>query len=381
MTPLVSVVIPCYNYGHLIPEAINSVLAQTFTDYEIIVVDGGSTDNTRAVVEQYGALVSYIYAPSPSVNNSRNIGIRAARGQYIAFLDADDAWLPEKLALQVPVIEANPHVGLVYCAIYFFESGTGTIISHFNPSRFVRGKVIRKLYMDQFVGGATPLIRREVFDKVGFFAEERATSDDWEMWLRISAEYEFDFVPQHLALYRIHTSILSSALSNYEAREREMMAFFVTAAERYPDLIGDLMNLRLSTYQSYFGWRLFSRGEVVAGRSRLLNAIRYCPRHNRAYFLLALTYLTFLIPESNFLHSELCYAHGKYYLFSLKLEQARHCFLKSILTNPLARPQPYIGFLMTFAGKRLVRAFRQRTQADFYPMTPPPGDRLAISQW
>lgn len=381
MIPLVSVIIPCYNYGHLLSEAIVSVLAQTFSDYEIIVVDGGSTDNTRMVAESYGGPVRYIYAPSPSANNSRNVGIRAARGQYIAFLDADDKWLPEKLELQVALIATKPQVGLVYAGMYMFESRTGAIISHINLGRLKRGRVLRLLYLDQFVSSATPLIRREVFERVGFFAEDRATSDDWEMWLRIAVEYDFDFVPQHLALYRIHASVLSSALANYEAREQEMMAFFVTAAERYPDLIGDLKALRLATYQEYFGWRLFSRGDVVAGRRRLQNAIHIYPYRLHPYLLLALTYLAGLIPSVQFQYSELSYAHGKYYLFGLQLKKARGYFLKAILTNPLARPQPYIGLLMTFGGEGLARAFRRRNRAEFYPMTPPPGDSLAVSQW
>ncbi len=380
MSPLVSVIIPTFNYAHYLLEAIQSVLVQTLTDYEIIVVDGGSTDSTRSVAAQFEDRVRYLYKPSPSPNNSRNEGIRAAQGRYVAFLDADDKWLPDKLTLQVPLFEANPSVGLVYATVISFESTTGALINHFPVSRCRRGNVLHDLYLDQFVSSPTPLIRREVFDQVGLFAENRKYTDDWEMWLRIAARYEFDFVPQPLALYRLHPSASSLKTASYTARIEEMLDFFEVAAEHYPEL-RCLKALRRSTFLEWMGWRLVTRSQISIGRRHLWNAIRAMPTRVKPYLLLALSYLGGRATFANFQDSELAYVRGKYHLFNLHLAQARKSFWQAICLGPFYRAQSYLGLLLTFCGRRIVQQVRQRSRVEYFVGSPAPGDSLSLTQW
>src|SRR5918996_212462 len=127
MSSKVSVVIPTYNYGRYLPEAVESVLHQTFPDLEVIVVDDGSTDDTRELIGRFGDKVCYIYQRNQGLPAARNTGIRAARGEYVGFLDSDDLWLPGKLALQVPRLDSRQAVGLVYADALFFSDETQAV--------------------------------------------------------------------------------------------------------------------------------------------------------------------------------------------------------------------------------------------------------------
>ncbi len=206
MPPGVSVVIPACNAGQFIAEAIDSVLAQTFTDFEVIVVDDGSTDDTREVVARFtDPRLRYVYQDHAGVSAARNAGIRRAQGRYIAFLDADDWWLPEKLALQVQLLESRPEVGLVYCGAYRVRNGR--IISKFR-ARY-RGDVFEPLLVrgnEKVMAGSASavIIRKECLEQVGGFDEDCFAAEDWEMWLRLAAQYEFDCVPDCLVAVRFH---------------------------------------------------------------------------------------------------------------------------------------------------------------------------------
>ena len=379
--PLVTVIIPTYNYAHFLPEAIQSVLSQTFTDYEIIVVDDGSTDNTRSVVAQFDERVRYVYQENSGPNVARNAGIRESQGRYIAFLDADDKWLPDKLTLQVPLLEANQLVGLVYAGMYLFDSETDAVIGYHPLERCQRGQVLRQLYLDQFVPAPTPVVRREVFDSVGSFDEHRVTSDDWDLWLRIASVYWFDFVPKPLALYRVHPSVHSTIFSDYEVREREMLAFFMAMAERYRTELGDLRNLRLSTYEEDLGWRLIQRGNRDAGRRRILQAIHWFPFRLRPYALLAASFLPRGSSPESYRLSRLEYALGKQSLFDIKLKEARRHFLLAIRTHPWQNAKAYMGLLLSLTGRRFVHWVRQRHGVEFYCNSPAISRNLTFEQW
>ena len=121
-TPLVSVIVPAYNNAHFLPAAIDSILNQTFDNFELIVVDDGSTDNTQAVLAGFGDRLRYVRKANGGPSSARNLGIQMARGQLIAFQDADDLWLPEKLALQVAYFHLHPEVGVVFTDAVRFDA-------------------------------------------------------------------------------------------------------------------------------------------------------------------------------------------------------------------------------------------------------------------
>lgn len=168
MSIKVSVIIPTYNRAEFISDAIESVLNQTFEDYEIIIVDDGSTDNTKQIVQSYTSKVKYYYQEQSGVSSARNYGIKAATGEYIAFLDSDDQFLPQKLEKQVEVLENNPRIGIVYSPhiIWHPESDEKKV----SRTRFLSGFQPRKM-LDMCMSGPftvpTVMIPKRVFDEVG----------------------------------------------------------------------------------------------------------------------------------------------------------------------------------------------------------------------
>lgn len=210
--PIISVITPAYNCEKTIAFTIDSVLAQTFKNFELIIVDDGSTDNTSRIVSQYSdQRIVHIYQENKERAEARNRGIKIARGQYIAFLDSDDTWTPNKLTKQVFILEHNLDFGMVYCRTNFFNNSVGRTSKVFSKSeRLYRGKqCLPRLLKDNFIFSPTPLIRKSVFDKVGLFKTSFIPIEDWEMWTRISAEYIIDYIDEPLANYRIHPKFTS----------------------------------------------------------------------------------------------------------------------------------------------------------------------------
>jgi glycosyltransferase involved in cell wall biosynthesis len=203
LQPLVSVVIPNYNCGRFLVEALDSVFAQTYPAVEIIVVDDGSTDESRDVLRRYAGRVRVVEEANQGVSAARNYGIRESRGELVAFLDADDLWHPEKLAKQVPLFD-NPAVGLVHCAVQYVDEQNRPLGTNFTGRR---GRVLRPIALLQgtvvLAGGSTAVVRRACFDEVGMFDAGLSTAADWDMWRRIACVYEIDVVREPLMRYRL----------------------------------------------------------------------------------------------------------------------------------------------------------------------------------
>jgi glycosyltransferase involved in cell wall biosynthesis len=211
--PEVSIITATYNYGHFLGEAISSVLAQTYQDFELIIVNDGSTDNTRQVVwNQDIEKIKYIYQPNRGVAAALNTGILASRGRLIAFLDADDLWLPQKLELQIAALAASPETSLIYCDMsYFGDKDPALPGTFFQSFRWQppRGYVIDQL-AERFFGHATVLLmKREIFDRVGLFDENLKTCEDYDLLFRIAPFFKFEALPVPLAKYRFHARQLT----------------------------------------------------------------------------------------------------------------------------------------------------------------------------
>jgi glycosyltransferase involved in cell wall biosynthesis len=203
MRPLVSVIIPTHNRARLLTEALDSVYAQEgqrdLFDLEVVVVDDASTDDTPAIVARYPA--RYIRHPvnrgTGGVN--RNTGIEASRGEYVAFLDDDDIWLPHKLRIQVPLLQSNPAAGLAFSSfIAVLDNKDTDLWSQDAPS----GYVFEKLLAHNFIGCLTVVVRRTALSKTGYFAEDVPGIEDYDLWLRLAYHFPFIFVPTALAVYR-----------------------------------------------------------------------------------------------------------------------------------------------------------------------------------
>ncbi|HEX5105760.1 MAG TPA: glycosyltransferase [Pirellulaceae bacterium] len=198
--PLVSVVIPTYNYGHLVGEAVQSVLAQNYSMVEIIVVDDGSTDDTREQLARFEGRIRYHYQPNAGLSAARNTGIGLAKGQLIALLDSDDAFHPQKLAIQETYLAANPDVGLVATTsfsgepIRWQEIPAGDV-----PDRRVR---LEDVVLKSRFAPSSVLVRRECLDWAGPFDPELKSVEDREMWIRIATHDRMALIDLPLTWYR-----------------------------------------------------------------------------------------------------------------------------------------------------------------------------------
>jgi len=237
--PAVSVIIPTYNRADFLCSAIQSVLDQTFRDFELIVVDDGSRDNTREAVEGFtDPRIRYVYQENKGISGARNTGIRNANATYIAFLDSDDLWLPQLLEVEIPILNTNQDVGLVYARAQSMDwSGEmlkGRIVGA--PQRYPDGTLKSLLYGD-FVCTITVVARRESLERAGWFDETLTTSVDWDMWLRMSLVCRFQFVDEVLACIRSHSGRITNARSGRLAwwcRDRVRVLDKVYAQTRLP---------------------------------------------------------------------------------------------------------------------------------------------------
>lgn len=206
-SPKVSVIIPTHNRAHLIGRSIQSVLNQTYQDFEIIVVDDGSTDNTREVIKEFQRKDKRINYTKHDKNKggsaARNTGIKASRGEYIAFQDSDDEWLPEKLEKQIEVFKKEPaEVGIVYSDMWRITKNEKRYF--YSPKIMPKDKIIYEQALDYGVsniGIQTSLIKKEVFDKAGMFDEKFPRFIDLEFFIRLSKHYYFFHIEEPLVNY------------------------------------------------------------------------------------------------------------------------------------------------------------------------------------
>ena len=229
----VSVVIPCYNARRYIDATLRSVAAQQWPDVEVIVVDDGSTDGSAQHVEAHHPAVRLLRQPNQGVAAARNAGISAARSHWIAFLDADDLWLPGKLAAQFELLGRSPGSRMAYSAWHVWTSQEPTPDAHelaeFERQRSARswdgpsGWIYPQLLLDCEVWTTTVLAERSLLDELGGFDAGLRIGEDYDLWLRASRLTTIVRVPQPLALYRMHPSSITKAAPpiNYQAQVLE----------------------------------------------------------------------------------------------------------------------------------------------------------------
>jgi glycosyltransferase involved in cell wall biosynthesis len=208
LAPLVSVVIPTFDRAACLGRAVDSVLAQTFTNFELIVVDDGSTDGTAGLLEAYGERLRCIRQHNRGVSAARNSGIRSARGTYIALLDSDDAWLPQKLEQQAAYFQAHPQAALCQTEEIWVRNG-----KRVNPKtrhRKFSGLIFEKTLPLCLVSPSAVMMRKSLFDEVGLFDETLPACEDYDLWLRITWKYPVFLIPTALIVkYGGHADQLS----------------------------------------------------------------------------------------------------------------------------------------------------------------------------
>jgi glycosyltransferase involved in cell wall biosynthesis len=283
--PKVSVIIPTHNRARYLHRAIQSVLDQTFRDLEIIVVDDASSDETPRIVRAFrDERIRYFrHNANQGEAGSRNTGVQNSIGQYVAFLDDDDAWLPQKLAAQVELLEtSSSKVGAVYTSFLKVDGPTGKVLGSWNAEK--RGNVFRDLSEENWIGiPSTVVLRRQCFDTVGLFDEKVEFGLDYDMWVRVAQFYEFEYLEEPLVLRSINHNRLSTdyelVLKGAESKLKKYAQFFSLNKKAYSRRF-----LQLGVLYCY-------NGRVRNGRAALFKAIRLNPLEMRNYYNMALSLL------------------------------------------------------------------------------------------
>lgn len=267
--PLISVAIPVYNGEATIRETIESVLNQTFSDFELIVINDGSQDSTLDIVSSIRDPRLKVFSyPNAGLSASRNRGIDHASGEFISFLDADDLWTPDKLEAQLKALQANPQAAVAY-------SWTNSIDE---SGKYLRrgchvtatGDVYEQLLVRNFLeNGSNPLIRRQALTAVGKFDESVNAAADRDMYLRLASRYHFVAVPSPQILYRVSANSMSS---NVLTQEKASLQVIERAFKQAPE---SLQHLKKSCLADIYTYLTFKALAVPAGRERGLTAARY----------------------------------------------------------------------------------------------------------
>jgi glycosyltransferase involved in cell wall biosynthesis len=250
--PKVSIVIPAYNAMTYLPDTLTSVFQQTFSNFEVLLVDDGSTDSIQTWVTQtvHDPRVKLISQTNQGLSSARNTGITHSQSEYIAFLDADDLWHPTKLEQQVAWLDAHPDIGLIYNWTALIDSTgnpTGRVLG--NP---IEGNVFVEMLQRNIIDCPSVLVRRQCFDQVGLFDCKLRSVEDWDMWIRIAAVYPFAVTPLPLVYYRQHPSNMSK---NWRVMEQSFQQVITKAFASVSPELQVLKPKSLGSAYSVLAWK------------------------------------------------------------------------------------------------------------------------------
>lgn len=269
-SPSVSIILPTYNREHLIGFAIQSVLNQTYSDFELIIIDDYSQDKTDRVVETFNDVrIQYIkHDHNSGVSVARNTGIEQARGKYIAFLDSDDEWLPEKLEKQLQVFSSESTVAVVYSWLQIQRNSQDKKAQIIRSSK-QRGDIYGDLLYTNFVGTpSTVIVKRECFDSGIRFDPSLRCCEDWDVWLKLAQYYQFEVILEPLVKYREHPDINRGSINSHAVIEGHLQFLnkhHFNLHKHYYQL-GDFSNSRKAGYLFNIGRRLLCHGNAINSR-------------------------------------------------------------------------------------------------------------------
>lgn len=269
--PLVSVIINCYNGETYLREALDSVFCQTFKDYEIIFWDNQSQDKSAEIALSYGDKVRYFLgAPFLSLGAARNKAVSKARGKYITFLDCDDIWLPNKLELQVQLMENKSDVDFLYTNYYQFNISTKKKQTMLKKTQST-GHVFKDFFLDYPVALVTVMIRKRSWDHFAIkFDENLNLAEEYDAFLRFLINVKADYIKHPLAIYRVHSEMNSN---KYFSKWPEEINYVITKiTDRYPEFKNKYQNLlvcKQAELEYIHGRELLIRGDLKGARAFL----------------------------------------------------------------------------------------------------------------
>jgi len=293
--PRISVLLTCYNHIRYLPAALAGVRAQTFKDYEILAIDDGSTDGTREWLSEQPDVRCIFNETNVGTYETLNIGLRKAKGEFIAVLNDDDLWMPTKLERQVELLDGNPGVGLVHTGGHFIDGDgnrtEGNPLGFAFPT-FKTGDILLGLVFENKIIASAALARRECFDELGNFNREYFGSGDWEMWFRIAERWHVGFVDEPLTMYRVHGANASHKLEKIwrdDQKLREWMAGRIEDLEnRFPH--ADAQRAKAFN-QAALGTVRTLNGDPAGGRKAYARSIKLQPSRWKTWARYGATFL------------------------------------------------------------------------------------------
>lgn len=287
----VTVIVPTYNRENCITKALDSILNQTYPDYEIVVIDDGSTDNTETILKRYGNKIKYFYKSNGGPASARNLGIRTCSGEYIAFLDSDDTWLPNKLDLQISVLEKDNDAGLVFSDMYLADEKDKNLFSDLtHPSE---GKVFLKLLKNNFIPTSSVVLRKTCLQKTGLFNESKTLIgiEDYHLWIRLAKFFTVKYINKPLVNYYLGGDRLGS-----DSRINKLTKII--------EVFNDLnKTIELNYREKYIFSKIKAKLLYESGRylsktgppkesiKKFMGSIRLNPFYLRSYYFLVRNYL------------------------------------------------------------------------------------------
>ncbi len=271
----VSVILPAHNAGHFVGDAIESILSQTVRPLEIILVDDGSTDDTSSVAARYGDRLHVLRQPNRGVSAARNVGITAAEGELIAFIDADDQWEPRKIEVQAAALHGHPRAVVSFVGTLRFGPGADcpSVVAPISSD-----DLLESLLLHSTVLGPTSvaLVRRGALESVGLFDPSLAQGEDWDLWIRLALEGPFVLTPEPLVRYRVHAANASRDVARAEPDNRRVL----DKAFADPRIAGRYARVRSQAYANHYlraSGSFLAAGDLGRSLACLARATRWRP--------------------------------------------------------------------------------------------------------
>lgn len=288
---LVSVIMPVFNRENLVRDSLDSILNQSYGQVEIVLVNDGSTDNTLAVLreyeEKYQGQVIVVDQENQGPVKSRNNAIPYSNGEYIAFLDSDDLWVPDKLEKQIPLFVGD--VGLVYSAINIVNEH-GEVVDTEYCEEEVRGDIYLYLLVKNRMTASSVVVLREAMDKVGHFDGSFSSAENWECWLRISKYYTADYINEPLVKYMRHSGNLSGDRVLMINGIKKMLNKYAVSESAAPEV-----KAAYTSAQAHYAYQLglynFGQSNHATARTHFKEALNLVPNYRDSRVRLYRTYL------------------------------------------------------------------------------------------
>jgi glycosyltransferase involved in cell wall biosynthesis len=289
----VSVVIPAFNSANYLRAAVDSALNQTVLPLEVLVINDGSSDNTQDVIKEYGSSIRGFYQRNSGPAVARNRGIAEAKGDFIAFLDADDTWTPDKIETQINYLEYHKNVNIVHTAYFNVNMLSDNLIASSKIRDEFTGNCYREFFFRNGVQMSSVVVLKECLIKVGGFDQNirRASTEDYDLWFRIARDYEFGYVRRPLVYYRHHDANATRVAIAIREGELYVLNKALHADPQLVKLVGkrEVRN-RLHELHFEIGYRYHDSRNSARARKSFIEAIRLHPRNFYTWLLLFTSY-------------------------------------------------------------------------------------------